>query len=110
MLAWTVHGRLALISLVVGGAVLADGSIQSAGAQCAPGRHIYIDPRLVPQRQHMSYDQVFRLLSTPGIPDNVRNWALESYYSQNQPIQVPFRGGTVLVSPTDPCIQQYIGQ
>jgi hypothetical protein len=27
-----------------------------------------------------------------------------------QPIEVPFRGGVVLIHPRDPCIQQYLGK
>jgi len=102
--------RLALFLLVAGGTVIADSFVHSANAQCPTGSQIYIDTRLVPQRQRMSHEQAMRILSVPGMPENVKNWAIESYYTQFQPIQIPFRGGTVLISPTDPCIQQYIGR
>jgi hypothetical protein len=32
------------------------------------------------------------------------------YLQQGQPIEVPFRGGVVLIHPRDPCIQQYLGK
>ncbi len=102
--------RLALLLLVAGGAVIADSFVHSARAQCPANSQIYIDPRLVPQRQHMSHEQAMRILSIPGMPESTKNWALDAYYNQYQPIQIPFRGGTVLISPTDPCIQQYIGR
>jgi hypothetical protein len=90
--------------------VLADGSIQSAGAQqCAPDAKIYIDPRLVPQRQHIS-PQTYYYIMTGSVDPATKEYVRNAYFSQYQPIQVPFRGGTVLISPTDPCIQQYIGQ
>jgi hypothetical protein len=34
---------------------------------------------------------------------------VESYYQQGQPIEVPYGDGKVLVSPADPCVQQYLG-
>jgi hypothetical protein len=94
--------------VVTGGAVLAGGYIQSAGAQCAPDAKIYIDPRLVPQRPHMKKQQFDR--ATLGADAETQKFLRDQYYSQNQPIQVPFRDGTVLISPSDPCIQQYIGR
>src|SRR5208283_3244985 len=89
---------IAVIFLATVATMLADGCLRTASAQCAPGSQIYIDPRLVPQRQHMSHEQAMRILSTPGMPESVKNWALDAYYSQFQPIQIPFRGGTVLIS------------
>jgi hypothetical protein len=100
---------LALIFLATGAATLADGCFRTASAQCAPGNQIYIDPRLVPQRQHITPEQFQRIWSTPGMPESVKNWAFDAYHNQFRPIQIPFRDGTVLISPTDPCVQQYIG-
>jgi hypothetical protein len=107
MFAWITYRRFALILLIVGGAVLADGYTQSASAQCPAGIHIYIDPRLVPQRQKVTREQYIRTMANPWVDKNVKDYIFKSYISQNQPIEVPFRGGTVLISPTDPCIQQY---
>jgi hypothetical protein len=95
-----------ILLIVTGGAVLADGYIQSAGAQCAGDTQIYIDPRLVPQRPHMTRQQFDRAML--GADVETQKFLRDTYYSQNQPIEVPFRGGKVLVSPSDPCIQQYI--
>ena len=101
---------LALIFLTVGAAVLTDGYFQPASAQCPADVQIYIDPRLVPQRQSVTPEQFRNILVNPEIPENVKNYWREAYRSQYQPIQIPFRAGSVLISPTDPCIQQYIGR
>jgi hypothetical protein len=77
----------------------------SAGAQCATGTRIYIDPRLVPQRQQITKSQAEAIFANPYSSPEAKKYALDSYYNQNQPIQVPFRGRTVLISPNDPCIQ-----
>jgi hypothetical protein len=33
----------------------------------------------------------------------------EIYLHQNQPIQMPYGTGIVLIDPVDPCVQQYVG-
>jgi hypothetical protein len=102
-----LQNRLALISLLVWGVLPVDAYIQSASAQCPPGAKIYIDPRLVPQRQRVTPHQ-FMGTANPYMDPALKHYLQESYYSQHQPIEVPFGGGRVLVSPDDPCIQQYI--
>jgi len=104
------RSRSAHILLVVGAAAIADGCLQSAAAQCAAGIRIFIDPRLVPQRPQVSSEQFREALANPMTPPNVRDMVMKLYYEQNQPIQVPFRDGVVLISPKDPCIQQYLGK
>jgi hypothetical protein len=106
----TLQKQFALLLIVTGGAV-ADGYIQSAGAQCAPGAKIYIDPRLVPQRQKVTREGFEGIMADPWTDPavKVKKYFMESYYSQHQPIEVPFGGGRVLVSPDDPCVLQYIG-
>jgi hypothetical protein len=80
-------------------------AIQRARAQCAPNDKIYIDPRLVPQRPRVSREQFIN----GGLPhDEERRRLDEAYYSQNLPVQMPYGNRYVLISPTDPCIQQYI--
>jgi hypothetical protein len=58
----TLRKELALLLIVTGGAVIADGYIQRAGAQCAGDTQIYVDPRLVPQRPHMTRQQFIRAM------------------------------------------------
>ena len=41
-------------------------------------------------------------------PPDMKNLVMQQYYQQGQPIEVPFRGGTVRIDPRNPCIQQYI--
>jgi hypothetical protein len=80
-----------------------------AQAQCAPDAKVFIDPRLVPMRPHISYQQMHDILANPWQPQPTKDKFLQLYMEQNQPIQVPFRNGIVLVNPTNPCIQQYTG-
>jgi hypothetical protein len=77
-----VCSRLALISLVVTGTMLADGSSPEA------------------------YQSI---MTNPMASDAMKANATAIWQSQNQPIQVPFSGGMVLISASDPCVQQYIG-
>ena len=109
MFAWITHGRPALVSLLIGSAVLSDGFIQSASAQCPPSSKIYIDPRLVPRRPHIPEDLFRHVQTDPNASPEYKKWVFEHYMNEYQPIQMPFRNGYVLISGADPCIQQYIG-
>jgi hypothetical protein len=100
---------LQLICSVAIGVVLLGGSAEQAHAECAPGAQIFIDPRLVPGRPRFSEEEIHRMLGAGGDPAH-RQQILKLYWEQNQPIQMPFNGGIVLISPTNPCIQQYIGR
>jgi len=42
------------------------------------------------------------------IPWETKNYYLQQYQQRGQPIVVPYGTGKVLVSPTNPCIQQYL--
>ena len=99
---------LLLLAIVI--AIAADTSFQSAHAQCAPTDKIYIDPRLVPQRQHMSPDTFYHTTGDFDLDYFQKQVAANIYFNQYQPIQIPFNGGIVVVSPNDPCVQQYIGR
>jgi hypothetical protein len=86
--------------------MLADGS---AHAQCAPTDKIYIDPRLVPKRPILSREGFSATMNNPNPNAARRNqYLIQQYQQQGQPIAVPYGKGTVLVHPTNPCIQQYI--
>lgn len=106
-----MRSRLVLIALMTSVAGLADGYTQLAAAQCPAGAKIYIDPRLVPRRPQMTKEQFQSIMSTPPsiLPEAERQRARDTYFNQNQPVQMPFRNGSVLISPHDPCIQQFIG-
>ena len=77
------------------------GVPQTAPVGGQPGQPT-IPTSLFPQRQQMSRDQAMRILSMPPgvVPDNVRNWAIESYYGQYQPVTMkgPY-GSTYTYSP-----------
>jgi hypothetical protein len=75
-------------------------------AQCSPGDHVYIDPRLVIQRPHYARNQV--MMSSPELSAEAKGKILSQYREQDQPIQMPFCNGYVLISAMNPCIQQFI--
>jgi hypothetical protein len=47
-------------------------------------------------------------MNDPWIADWQKQRVWEQYYAQGQPIQIPLKGGVVLVNPNDLCVQQYI--
>jgi len=97
---------LAASVIIAGG--LTDAGFVLHAQQCPPGGQIFIDPRLVPRRVPVTYQQLIAGMSNPWATPEEKNRIMEMYYSQGQPIQIPFRGGVVLISPTDLCVQQYI--
>jgi hypothetical protein len=101
------QAALPLLAIVI--TTAADASFQCAHAQCPADAKIYIDPRSVPQRQQVSRG-TFIAIMTGDVDPALKRYVQESYFSQFQPIQIPFSGGIVLVSPNNPCVQQYIGR
>jgi hypothetical protein len=77
-------------------------------AQCGPGDHIYIDPRLVIQRPHYTREQVTASMYNEALPADEKAKILSQYREQDQPIQMPMGNGYVLISSLNPCIQQFI--
>jgi hypothetical protein len=101
---------IVVLPLALLSGMFADGFFYSAHAQCAPTDKIHIDPRLVPQRPHISPATMTGFMLNPKISSADRMKIWEMYQSQfgGQPIVVPYGTGKVLVHPTNPCIQQYI--
>jgi len=95
---------IAVLPVALLSSIFADSS---AHAQCAPTDKIYIDPRLVPKRPILSREGFYACMSNPN-PNAACKYMVEQYLQQRQPIAVPYDTGTVLVHPTNPCIQQYI--
>jgi hypothetical protein len=88
-------------------------SMASAHAQCADTDKIYIDPRLVPKPINCSPQRLEAIMlgmaSNPRLSEMGQGIILQCRrQAQNQPIRIPYGSGVVLVSPTNPCIQQYI--
>jgi hypothetical protein len=77
-------------------------------AQCAAKDHVYIDPSLVPHRPQISQDQMRGIMSDPRIPWEQKMQFQSLYLSQGQPVQMPMGNGYVLISPLNPCVQQFI--
>ncbi len=90
------------------GALFADGSIQTASAQCSPNDKLYIDPRLVPQTNPAALQGIIELLVRPDVDPSVKDLARQQYMRAVNPIEMPYTGGKVLISPQNPCIQQFI--
>jgi hypothetical protein len=85
------------------------GVIQSASAQCVvDNKRVFIDPRLVPRVQHMSADALRHLMTHPDYNFPEKQRLIDEYMKQFQHIKMPLTGGIVLISPNDPCIQQFI--
>ena len=101
---------LMMLAQVVLVGIIADGFFYSAAhAQCAPTDKIYIDPRLVPKRIAPSEQAMLDVLRGGSAVDpSIKERMLQQYQQRGQPIVVPYGTGKVLVSPTNPCIQQYI--
>jgi hypothetical protein len=102
--------RNVVLPLALLSGIFADGFFYSVHAQCADTDKIYIDPRLVPKPLRCSPNDLQGLLL-----GEQRNTAFGQEIllqcmrqAQNQPIRIPLGSGEVLVSPTNPCIQQYI--
>jgi hypothetical protein len=77
-------------------------------AQCGPNDRVYIDPRLVIHRPHYTSDQMAAIMSGPTLSDEARAKIFSQYREQDQPIQMPWGNGYVLISSQNPCIQQFI--
>jgi hypothetical protein len=101
--------RLPLALLAATLTLAAGAYFQPVYAQCAAGTKIYIKPSLVPQRPQISRQQ-FIYGGMEGTSPEQRALLNQFYYSQHQPIQIPYRNGVVLINPTNPCDQQYIGR
>ena len=99
----------ALAASIIIASAIADADFVVHAQQCPAGSQIFIDPRLVPRPVPFTYQQLINTMANPWVTEEQKNRIQEMYYAQFQPIQVPFRGGVVLVSPTDPCVQQYTG-
>ena len=88
-------------------AVVSLGSLPAV-AECGPNDTVYIDPRLVPRRPHVTQEQVVNVLASEYLSEASKQQTLEAYRTQNDPIRMPMQNGYVLISPANPCIQQFV--
>jgi hypothetical protein len=102
MIGWTQHYVTALLTVAALGITDANSILQAQ--QCPPGSNIIIDPRLVPSRPQISHEQFRSIMNNPWTADWQKRRIWEQYYGQGQPIQIPFQGGVVLVSPNVLCV------
>jgi hypothetical protein len=56
----------------------------------------------------MSADALRHLMTHPDYNFPEKQRLIDEYMKQFQRIKMPFTGGIVLISPNDPCIQQFI--
>jgi hypothetical protein len=82
----------------------------AVAAQCGPNDPVYIDPRLVIHRPHYTQEQVRNSMTLPEdvLSPEGKAKMLAEYQAQDQPIQMPWGNGYVLISSLNPCIQQFI--
>lgn len=73
------------------------GLPSSAPVQTAQNGQSVIPQGVVPMRQHMTKQQFEAITANPAVPPNVKQWALESYYGQNQPQELAIPGGKVII-------------
>lgn len=72
------------------------------------GTGIYINPSLIQQRPQYNEGQMRGILADPTISEQTKMQLLQQYQTQNQPIDIPYPGGTVRVNPNNPSQQQFI--
>lgn len=88
-------------------AVRGGGSIPSPMQQ-PNGTGIYIDPRLVQKRPQMDPNQVRAIMNSPVLTPEAKSQYLQQFQQQNQPIEVPYQGGKVIIDPNNPTRQQFV--
>lgn len=67
----------------------------------------YVQEGAIPRQPHMTREQIQEILVQPGISEPTKNMYMQMYLNQNQPISVPYLGGTVVIDPVDHTKQQY---
>src|SRR5262245_3609772 len=100
------HGPGWAYVFLVWALLLVGGSV--AHAQCKPNDKVYIDPRLVPPASRFTPQQVINVLTNPSADPTLKEYILQQYRRQTNPIEMPYSGGKVLINPQNPCIQQFI--
>lgn len=82
-----------------------------------PGGHVGVDPDtgqalippgLVPQRTPVTYGQFVRAMASPRMDPALKQFIMQSYYGQGQPLEMPTTGGRVVINPQNPKQQMYI--
>jgi hypothetical protein len=72
------------------------------------GSGIYVDPHLVQRRPQLSHAQILDIMSNPSLDIVTKQGYQQQYQQQNQPIEVPYPGGHVIIDPLNPTRQQFI--
>jgi hypothetical protein len=102
----TKAGQDKLLKIILGCNSAATSSPPIMSSSC--NEKVYIDPRLAPQRLRIDRESVIVLMANPFAPEWEKRKMYEDYVNQNQPITMPYSGGTVLIDPHNPCVQQYV--
>lgn len=69
---------------------------------------IYYDPRLIKPPPQYTPDQMRALQNSPVLDPAAKFQALQEFRQQGQPMRLPYPGGTVIVDPRNPSVQQFI--
>lgn len=67
-----------------------------------------IDPALVQRRPMYNEGQIRGIMADPTLTQQEKMQYLQMYQQQDQPIAMPYPGGTVLIDPRNPMRQQFI--
>jgi hypothetical protein len=59
-------------------------------------------------QSHYTKEAIGEILSNPYVDPFLKRQALNAYKNQFQPTKIPYASGYVLISPTDPCLEQFI--
>jgi hypothetical protein len=102
--------RMAICLGLAAVSALGNGAVAAGGASACGDKKVWIDPRLVPQRPIYTREQIRLQLMDPSLTASDRQRIVERYAHQADPVTFPYANGYVLVSPTDPCIQQFVPQ
>jgi hypothetical protein len=100
--------RLIHLFLVISGVLIADGLFQAADAQCGPNDKIYIPPEFLPPRTRITPEIIGEAARNPAVSPQQLQQAQEAYKAQVSPMEIPYKGGRVLISPQNPCHQFFI--
>ncbi|KAH0547883.1 hypothetical protein GP486_008376, partial [Trichoglossum hirsutum] len=82
---------------------------RQAPSPTQPGQ-IYVNPSMVPNVPQYSREQVEGLLSNPWATNEQKERIRNEYIRQNQPIEMAYPGGKVLINPRDHTQQQFIAE
>ena len=102
--------RFWLFGFAIAATLLAGGAHAQCPPDTPPGARIYVDPRLVPKRIPVTQLQIVQSQVDPWTSTDEKMRLVNQYWLQFRPIEIPYGHGRLLISPINPCIQEYLGR